>query len=178
MRSQLILKRSTMHQRIIKVNIFHFFPPPIVWYSCWWQRSVWCLGEGQHLWQVSIDQDAGTFHLTWCVFGSILDVVVVIQDGVVQVVVIVVIQVVVIVVVNVVVHVVVAGWLTALSRPPYQRPSPSPSPSWSPSCAGSFRCKPGLIIHDVVVILTKVNCQFLQVLSQHWRCWCDPLHSG
>ena len=42
-----------------------------------------------------------TFYLTCCVFGSILDVVVVIQDGVVQIVVI--------VVINVVVHVVVAG---------------------------------------------------------------------
>ena len=66
MRSQLILKRSTMHKRKIKVNIFPFFPQPIVWYRCWWQRSVWCLGEGQHLWQVSIDQDAGcTQPSTW-----------------------------------------------------------------------------------------------------------------
>ena len=66
MRSQLILKKSTMHKRKIKVNIFLFFPQPIVLYRCWWQRSLWCLGEGQHLWQVSIDQDAGcTQPITW-----------------------------------------------------------------------------------------------------------------
>ena len=170
MRSQLILKRSTMHSA---KSTFSFFPAANCLIQVLMTEKSLALGRRVAL-VTGIDWSRcwmyTTFHLTWCVFGSILDVVVVIQDGVVQVVVI--------VVVNVVVHVVVAGWRTALSRPPYQRPSPSPSPSWSPSCAGNFRCKPGLIIHDVVVILTKVNCQLFQVLAQHWRCWCDPLHSG